>query len=156
MKLELSTRIANANVDWVFAQFNESLFRQLSPPFPPSKVARFDGCRSGDQVEVILFPGLFNIRWVSEICEEVHIAGVRHAFTDIGLQLPPFLKSWKHVHELVADGKDVIIHDRIQYEVRGMYPKFIIRNIMHRVFEYRQPIYQRALKSSNSILAESL
>lgn len=142
MKLEIQTLIPDARVDVVFNQFNRDLFVRLSPPFPPSKLIRFDGCKKGDMVEVELSLPLFPQRWLSEITDESHIPGQFHQFTDVGRKLPFFLSSWKHEHILLQEGKDVRIIDRIQFEGRFPFASIIIYPQIRSVMRYRIPIYQ--------------
>lgn len=145
MKLEIRTRVANARVDAVFAHFNRELFLQLSPPFPASKLLRFDGCKTGDWVEVELLLPLMPQRWLSEITEESHVPGQRHEFVDVGRKLPFFLASWQHRHTLVQTGSDVEIIDAITFTTPFPIPAIFVYPQLKRVFTYRQPVYQRVL-----------
>lgn len=142
MKLEIQTLIPDVRVDVVFNQFDRELFVRLSPPFPPSRLIRFDGCKKGDMVEVELRLPLFPQRWLSEITDESHIPGQLHQFTDVGVKLPFFLSSWKHEHILQQVGKDVQIIDRIQFEGRLPFASVLIYPQIRSVMRYRIPIYK--------------
>jgi len=51
VKLILRTSVAQS-LPQVWAGFDRDLFTKLSPPFPPVNVIRFDGCLTGDIVQL--------------------------------------------------------------------------------------------------------
>lgn len=53
MQIILRTNIA-AHYKTIAAGFNLSLFEALRPKFPTVRVSRFDGCKQGDEVHIIL------------------------------------------------------------------------------------------------------
>ena len=52
MHIRIESIIPEISVDEVFERFNQDLFLALAPKFPPSKLLRFDGCKTGDIVEI--------------------------------------------------------------------------------------------------------
>lgn len=69
MKLILRTTVQQSYLQ-VWRGFDETLFRRLSPPFPPVRVVRFDGCLKGNIVELELNFFLFKQLWTSKITEQ--------------------------------------------------------------------------------------
>ena len=66
MNLFFETQVASP-LFTVKAGFNEELFRALKPPFVSLKVERFDGCKKGDEVHLMLGTPGFLQKWVSHI-----------------------------------------------------------------------------------------
>ena len=88
MRLHLQTAVASAYLE-VKEGFTESLFAKLAPPFPPVKVRRFDGCKTGDTVDLELNFIFFKQKWTSKITED-HCDAQEFLFVDEGIVLPFF------------------------------------------------------------------
>lgn len=140
MKFKVRTSVEQA-VDEVKSGFDESLFRKLSPPFPKLRVIRFDGSEPGDRVEVELNFILFKQLWVSEITE-TQSSESSYYFVDQGLQLPFFLKSWRHKHHIASGSKTQIIDD-VEYTCANKFLELICYPLLLSQFIYRKPIYKR-------------
>ena len=99
MQLALSTTV-NGTIQQVFNGFNQDLFLQLNPPFPPVRVLRFDGTQIGDEVHLELNFLFFRQIWISHITA-FETTETEILFVDEGRQLPFFLTSWRHRHRVV-------------------------------------------------------
>ncbi|WP_026952935.1 SRPBCC family protein [Algoriphagus mannitolivorans] len=144
MKLKLETTVEQGYLD-VKAGFDESLFRKLSPPFPPVKVLRFDGCKKGDWVSLELNFLLFKQKWTSEITAD-HTDDLEFYFIDEGVQLPFFLKKWKHKHRVISTGIQSKIVDEIEFEAPFSWMNWAMYPLLSLQFAYRKPIYRKIFK----------
>ena len=143
MRICIKSRIENIQADEVFARFNEELFLALAPKFPPSKLLRFDGCKTGDLVEIEMqLPVIGKQYWTSKITQHSSDSRVRHFFRDEGVKLPFFLSAWQHDHIIEQQGKDVIILDDIHYKARLPFPDFLIFPQLYKTFSIRTKIYK--------------
>jgi ligand-binding SRPBCC domain-containing protein len=134
------------NINQVWAGFDQSLFKQLSPPFPPSKLLRFDGSLPNDEVHIELDFIFFKQLWISQIT--AHQASQQEIFfIDKGKKLPFFLQYWQHKHRLVAqaDGGCLIIEE-IEFKTFNRLTDLLFYPILYLQFWYRKPIYQRIFK----------
>jgi ligand-binding SRPBCC domain-containing protein len=131
------------NAQQVWAGFDATLFERLAPPFPPVKLLRFDGSKTGDIVSLELNFGFFKQRWTSHISD--HQEGVtQFFFIDEGVELPFFLKSWKHLHRIEAlPGGGSEISDDIHYEAPNVVLSYLLWPMLYLQFWYRKPIYRR-------------
>lgn len=126
----------------VWAGFNQRLFDQLNPPFPPVKVVRFDGCRTGDVVHLRLNFLLFRQDWISSIVEQDETDREIY-FIDKGVELPFFLASWQHRHRIIRDGDHTRITDEITFRTPTRLTDFLLYPILYGLFAYRKPVYKR-------------
>lgn len=144
MKIVISTPVEQDYLS-VKEGFNENLFLQLSPPFPPVRLLRFDGSAKGDTVILELNFLLFKQKWISEITEDQTNENEFY-FIDEGVELPFFLKKWKHKHRIIRAGKQSIIRDEIEYQgpfglmTLLLYPALLLQ------FLYRKPIYKKIFR----------
>ena len=143
MKINIQTPVRQ-NIEQVWSGFNESLFTQLSPPFPPVNLLRFDGSEKGDEVHLELNLLIFKQLWISLITENEKTTEEIY-FIDEGIKLPFFLSSWKHRHRIVKaiDEKkqtQSLIIDEIEFESPF---GFLIYPALYLQFLYRRPIYQK-------------
>ena len=141
MKLTIRTAV-NAPLPTVWAGFNLALFNKLSPPFPPVKVVRFDGCLKGDVVSLELNFLLFKQRWDSDIIDQQTTSDEIY-FIDQGTKLPFFLKVWHHKHRLIKTGTGTVIADEITYQTPNVLLDYVMYPLMWLQFAYRKPIYRR-------------
>lgn len=143
MHIRIESRIHNISADEVFAHFNEELFLALAPKFPPSKLLRFDGCKTGDIVEIEMqLPIIGKQYWTSKITQHSSDKFVRHFFRDQGIKLPFFLSSWQHDHIIEQHENDVIIVDDIHYKAKFPIPDFLIYPQLYKTFSIRTKIYK--------------
>lgn len=131
----------------VWEQFNEDLFRKLSPPFPPAKLLRFDGSLPGDEVHVELNFGLFQQTWVSVITEQRETAEEIY-FVDEGVKLPFFLRFWRHKHRILRDGTGSRIIEEIDYRTPFLPMDYLMYPVLYGQFSYRKPVYRRVFGGS--------
>ena len=108
MNVTITSKV-KGELDWVYSNFNEDLFRYLLPP--GATLVEFGGSRKGDIVHLKLpVAG----EWISHIIEDYQDKDKCY-FVDVGRKLPFPLKSWRHKHLLIKRGNDVRIEDRMQY-----------------------------------------
>ncbi len=142
MKIKLRTPVA-APLPAVWRGFDESLFKKLSPPFPPVKLVRFDGSHKGDLVSLELNFILFKQRWTSHIIEQ-HETENEIYFIDKGVKLPFFLAFWQHKHRLIrSPAGGTIIADEIEYRTPFLLFDYLMYPVMWAQFAYRGPIYKK-------------
>ena len=123
--------------------FNETLFRKLNPPLPKVKLKRFDGCKTGDVVDMELNFGFFRQRWESLITADDTTGGY-FFFQDEGRQLPFFLKHWCHRHWVrKLDEENSEIVDDIHFSTGSYLTDLLMYPAMLAQFLYRKPIYRK-------------
>ncbi|WP_266365236.1 SRPBCC family protein [Tellurirhabdus rosea] len=148
MRLTLRTPVRQPLAQ-VWAGFDETLFNQLSPPFPPVKALRFDGCQKGDVVHLRLNFLLFGQDWISLITDQQETAD-EIFFIDEGTKLPFFLSSWRHKHRLIRQGNQTLIADEITYRTPGgLLTDLLFYPLLWAQFAYRKPIYKRSFAQKN-------
>ncbi|MCS5490875.1 SRPBCC family protein [Algoriphagus limi] len=146
MKLQLETQVQQ---DYLTVKdgFDESLFKRLSPPFPPVKLLRFDGSKKGDVVSLELNFIFFKQKWTSDITED-HTDEKEFYFIDQGTELPFFLKKWTHKHRVIRKEEGSIIRDEIEFEG----PNFLLTLLLYPAlwvqFIYRKPIYRKIFRKA--------
>lgn len=146
MKIQLETPVEQGHLD-VKSGFNESLFKKLSPPFPPVKLLRFDGSSKGDLVTLELDFIFFKQKWTSEITED-STTDLEFFFVDRGMELPFFLKKWTHKHRVISSGIGSVIRDEIEFEAPFGLMSLLLYPVLWLQFAYRKPIYQKLFKRS--------
>jgi len=143
MRVLVSTAVAQPPAQ-VMAGFTQALFLALAPPFPALTLRRFDGCRTGDVVEIELNTGIKRLPWTSRIVDH----GVRpdgtHFFVDEGQVLPPPLRFWRHRH-LIQPGPNgsSVIADDLEYSTGAWWLDVVLYPAMWAQFAWRKPIYRR-------------
>ena len=146
MNLFFETQVASS-LSTVKAGFNEELFRALKPPFVSLKVERFDGCKKGDEVHLMLGTPGFLQKWVSHITssEETPHSWV---FVDEGFVLPPPLKKWKHEHRVTEVSKNVSkITDSISFDCGNSLLNRIFWGPLWLSFRVRPQVYRSVFGS---------
>ena len=140
MILKIVTQVKSP-LQTVKVGFNKELFLSLNPPFPPVRILEFGGCKQGDRVSLELNFIVFRQKWISLITEDYQDR-TKWYFIDEGVQLPFFLKKWRHKHLVESENETKII-DEISYSTGYlaldilMYPVFLLQ------FWYRKPIYRK-------------
>jgi ligand-binding SRPBCC domain-containing protein len=148
MQIHLQTRVSQ-NYLAIFEAFDETLFRKLAPPFPRLRLLRFDGSYPGDVVEIELLTGLKRLRWTSLITER-QITDREAWFTDLGQELPPPLKYWKHRHLVSNKGQNQsTIHDIIDYRTGSSLLDRLLFPFLWAQFAFRKPIYRRVFRKNS-------
>ncbi|MEB2779356.1 hypothetical protein U3A58_03045 [Algoriphagus sp. C2-6-M1] len=141
MKINLATKVKQDYLS-VKNGFDETLFTKLSPPFPPVKLARFDGSEVGDIVSLELNFLLFKQKWTSEI-SETQTTETEYYFVDIGTKLPFFLKKWRHKHRIIKERNNSIIRDEIEFSAPFGLATLLLFPVIYLQFLYRKPIYKK-------------
>ena len=128
----------------VMAGFTRELFVALAPPFPRLRLLRFDGCHTGDRVEIELDTLVKRLSWTSLIVDDGVQPDGTHFFVDEGQVLPPPLRFWRHRHliEPGPDGGSVIV-DALEYRTASRLLDAVIYPAMWAQFAWRRPIYRR-------------
>lgn len=141
MKISFGT-VVKENWQEVMKGFDVKLFEALNPPFPPVKVLRFDGCKTGDMVSLELNFLLFKQTWTSLITDHGE-ANNGFYFIDEGRKLPFFLQRWKHRHGIagLTQGSEII--DDIQYSSGTWLTDVLLYPFLYLQFRMRKPVYQK-------------
>jgi len=149
MKLKLSTAVELPYLK-VKEAFNESLFMKLSPPFPPVRLLRFDGCQKGDVVSLKLNFIFFSQEWESRITDDA-TDQEKFYFIDEGTKLPFFLKFWKHRHIIQKQGEHSVIIDDITFKTPFKLFDYLLYPALYGQFLYRKPIYKKLLRAGKAV-----
>ena len=143
MHIILRTAVAQPPAQ-VMAGFTRELFIALAPPFPKLRLLRFDGCRTGDQVEIELDTLVKRLPWTSLIVDDGQLADGTLFFVDEGQTLPPPLRYWRHRH-LIQPGPQggSIIVDDLEYRTATPALDALLYPAIWAQFAWRKPIYRR-------------
>lgn len=146
MKLKIETSVKS---NWIKVKegFNQSLFLQLSPPFPTVKLLQFDGCEQGDKVTIELNFIFFKQLWDSEIIEDGTTSDSWY-FVDKGVKLPFFLKTWHHRHVISAHNEGAKIIDDVTYTTGTLLTDLLTFPLLWIQFMYRKPIYKKVFNTA--------
>jgi ligand-binding SRPBCC domain-containing protein len=148
MKITVSTRV-DKNYLEVKEGFTEKLFLNLNPPFPPVKLLRFDGSSKGDIVILELNFLIFKQKWTSKITAD-HTDENEFYFIDEGIELPFFLKKWKHKHRVIKSGNGSLIKDEIDYTGKFGLMTLLLFPVLYGQFLYRKPVYKKIFQLRSS------
>jgi ligand-binding SRPBCC domain-containing protein len=148
MKINISTRVDKSYLE-VKEGFTEKLFLNLNPPFPPVRLLQFDGSSKGDIVSLELNFFIFKQKWTSEITAD-HTDENEFYFIDEGIELPFFLKKWKHKHRIIKSGSGSLIKDEIEYKGTFGLMTLLLFPVLYGQFLYRQPIYKKVFQLRSS------
>lgn len=139
MKLVVKVRIA-CPPDTVYKYFDKELFLALAPPLSGLKLIRFEGSRPGNYVELKMGPPMLKMRWISIITDE-HISKDFIWFTDQGIKLPFFLKSWHHKHIIKKDPNGSEIIEDITFSTGTKLTDHIVYPLLYMQFAWRKKAY---------------
>ncbi len=127
----------------VASGFDLHLFKALKPPGLSLDVTRFDGCKKGDEVHLIVGAGPIKKNWISHITDDYENEN-EIVFVDEGHVLPPPLKTWKHTHKIVKTGNRACeIHDDIHFSSGNKFLDALLYPAMKLQFSLRKPVYRK-------------
>jgi len=146
MNITIRTKV-NTNYKSVFSRFDLSLFKALKPFGIPLKVERFDGCKVGDEIHLIVGP--FKQTWVSIVTENI-IDGNESSFVDEGDTVPFPISKWRHYHKIerISESETYIVDD-INYECRNIILTYLMYPLFYLQFLSRVPVYKRFFDNGN-------
>lgn len=143
MRLHFETNVKQSPQQ-VFAGFDQKLFEALNPPAVKVEVVHFGGCRTGDEVKLLIHMPLFGKqKWVSYIYDDWQAAH-EIGFVDRGTKLPFFLTGWKHTHIIRDNGKGgSLVIDSIECHFKNKVLRVLLGPAMYLQFAWRKPVYKR-------------
>ncbi len=144
MRIQIKTKVG-ATLEKVKKGFTKDLFLSLNPPFPPVKLKQFDGCKTGDKVVLELNFLLFKQKWISDIIDDHQDKDSWH-FIDVGVELPFFLKKWKHHHGVKKASSGSVIIDDITFSTGMIITDVLMYPLLYGQFLYRKPIYKKIFR----------
>lgn len=140
MKFIISTPLEK-DFQEVFKLFDLELFKKLRPPMVNLVVERFDGCKKGDEVHLLVS----GKKWVSHIVD-FHQDENEIFFIDIGVITPLPIKEWRHTHRIKKTGAhSCAVIDEIEYSTKNPLLDRLLYPALLAMFSLRRPIYQREL-----------
>lgn len=141
MTIRIRTKVTQP-LEKVINGFDETLFKELSPPFPKVRVKQFDGSKEGDIVSIELDFLLAKQAWISRISES-YSSQKEFYFIDEGVKLPFPLKYWHHKHLITDQGNERVITDEVTYKSMNQLIDLLLYPLLQVQFIYRKPIYKR-------------
>lgn len=144
MRIKIITDV-EAAFEYVRQNFDQALLEKISPPFPPTRLLRYDGNQPGGEVHVELNFILFRQVWKSRI-KNYSEDGQQVVFTDEGTQLPFFLSYWHHEHRVEKHGSGSRITDDITFRTPSRLTDYLLYPLMYGQFAYRKPMYRKYFK----------
>ena len=149
MTITISTKVEQ-HIEKVWQGFDETLFRKLSPPFPPVRIVHFLGCKKGDEVYLELNFVLTRQYWKSLIIEQKE-SDEEIYFIDKGTELPFFLSFWQHKHRILKNGSGSIIRDEIEFSTPTILTNYFFYPLLYLQFLYRKPVYKKVFKKPTAL-----
>lgn len=148
MRFKISTKVQNS-LNEIIPQFNQDLFQKLSPPFPPAKLHRFDGCKLGDQfiIELNFFKKFL---WEGEVTKE-ELKENTYLFVDEGRVLPFGMKKWVHHHWMIKNApNETTILDDVEFTSGNLIWDIFLFIGFYGMMVYRKPLYKKYLSQKAS------
>ena len=140
MRFKITTPI-NKNYKEVFSQFDEKLFRFLTPDEKQMKLIKFGGSTVGDEIHIKFLKPVKG-EWVSEITE-VEQNEKECYFVDEGRKLPFGMRKWKHRHIVEKDGEGCKIVDDISFSFGFFLIDFFAFPGLYLAFAPRKKLYKK-------------
>lgn len=140
MKFAIHTPI-DKNYKDTFAKFNLHLFEALKPPLTSLVVERFDGCKKGDEVHLIVN----GQKWISHITDDFENEN-ELTFVDKGVVTPFPITYWIHHHRILKKGEHACeIVDDIEFKTSFVLFDLLLYFPFKVMFSLRKPIYKKEL-----------
>lgn len=135
----------------VTAQFNQNLFLALAPAFPKLSLTRYEGQRTGDEIDITLDFGLWKSRWLARILSSWQDAKT-WGFIDEGTVLPFPFTYWHHKHLVEAQGDSAcLVIDAVHFAAGPYWLSVCMRPIVVGMLQGREPQYKRYFRAQNSL-----
>ncbi len=132
-----------ANFEELESRFDRSLLEKLLAPGLPVTIERFDGLADGDELHVVFGEGRFKGKWISRIQENDRNPS-EWSYVDVGIELPPPLKSWRHKHRLLKrPAGGTFIRDEIEFSTGSALTDAAAFPVLYALFASRGPVYRR-------------
>lgn len=125
----------------VFAQFDEQLFRFLTPDEKQMKLVKFGGSTVNDEIHIQFLKPMKG-EWISVITE-VEENDKECFFVDEGKKLPFGLKKWKHRHIVKKEGNGCVIVDDIYFSFGFWLIDFFAFPGLYLAFAPRKKLYKK-------------
>lgn len=149
MKFIQKTLVENS-LEKIIPKFNQELFIKLSPPFPPAKLLKFEGCKLGDEYSILLNFGI-KLAWKGKITQE-ELTEQYFLFVDEGTELPFGLKKWKHHHWMIKKGiNQTEIIDQVEFSSGNLILDWFLMPGFWGMIFYRKPLYKKFLSYRRKI-----
>lgn len=145
MKIHFETPI-DRDLKTVVRGFNRDLFLSLKPPGVSIDLQRFDGCKAGDEIHILLKQPGFTSQWISHITQDQQTEK-QWFFVDEGKVLPWPLKAWKHLHkvEYLSENSCLIVDD-IDFKCASRALEWLVYPVLWSTFAIRPKLYQKFFK----------
>ncbi len=149
MRFTLVTAV-DADFEKLESQFDRELLEKLLAPGLPVSITRFDGLEDGDELHLRFGDGRFSGSWVSRIQEKARDKN-EWSYVDVGVELPPPLKSWRHKHRLLRrPAGGTFIRDEIEFSTGSRLADAAVFPLLYAIFASRGPIYRHVFGSPAS------
>jgi ligand-binding SRPBCC domain-containing protein len=141
--------VVSQNKEEVWSQFNESLLKKLSPPFPGFEILYYEGQKKGDKLAFELDFILFKQKWESIILEDFESDKENYFVDSENGGLPMGLKKWHHKHRIIKlVNEKTMIRDEISFSTKYTFLDFLIFPLIYSQFLFRIPLYKKAFKKN--------
>jgi len=142
MKITVGTTI-ESSIEKVKQNFNKELFLALTPPWIKMELLRYDGNQVGDEIHLELQFPFKKFSWVSLIVDYQENP-LEISFIDVGKVLPPFLKSWHHLHIIRRlNEKQTLLIDDVTFEAIRPELNPLLWPGIYTMLAYRKLIYPK-------------
>jgi ligand-binding SRPBCC domain-containing protein len=143
MKMTLRTAVRGDHAS-VYAGFTKDLLLQMTPPGMKLELLRYDEpteIGSIVHLKMTMF-GIIRQEWYMHIVDKVEEKD-KSWFTDEGIRLPGFLKTWQHQHLIEQQGDHSVIVDAVTYSGRNVLLSYLIYPVIWMQFALRKPYYRK-------------
>ena len=133
-----------ADLDQVEAGFDRALFEKVLGAGRLVRVTRFEGLENDAIFEVEFGAGPLSGRWVGQIERKIRDPN-EIAYTDVGIELPKPLRTWRHRHRLLRRLKGgTFIRDEIEFSTGTRTGDWALYPVLMGLILARRPIYKAA------------
>ncbi len=142
MKLFFKT-LVKGNYKKIASQFNEDLFKKMTPPGGKIYVRNFEGTKKGDKFSFTASTFGIHQDWEGLITDSGEDE-TQSFFVDVGKDLPAPLTSWSHRHlfEKVSENETLVI-DEVEYTCSSKIFDYLSFPLWQIYFYYRSYLYKK-------------